>query len=106
MLLITLSEEYFAAAHSLGPTVAQVMSEDLVSEYQNLIATGLGCLESALRKMRLAPRLEAKVRLRYASVLFEETDNYMAAETALSQGIILCEQVIFMKSVLHEEKPD
>jgi hypothetical protein len=37
--------------------------------------------------------MEAKVRLRYAGVLFEETENYMEAETALSQGIILCEQV-------------
>lgn len=93
MLLIALAEEYFAAAHKIGPSVARVMVEDLVDEYQRLIATGLGCLEAAFKKTRLAPRLEAKVRLRYAGVLFEETENYMEAETALSQGIILCEQV-------------
>lgn len=93
MLLIALAEEYFAAAHKLGPSVARAMVKDQVDEYQRLIATGLGCLEAAFKKTRLAPRLEAKVRLRYAGVLFEETENYMEAETALSQGIILCEQV-------------
>jgi hypothetical protein len=95
MLLIALAEEYFAAAHKIGPSVARAMVEDLVDEYQSLIATGLGCLEATLKRknMRLAPRMEAKVRLRYAGVLFEETENYMEAETALSQGIILCEQV-------------
>ncbi len=104
MLLIALSEEYFAAAHNLGPSVARFMSKDLVNEYQNLIATGLGCLEASLRKMRLPPRLEAKVRLRYASVLFEETENYMEAETALSQGIILCEQVTYLSNILYMRK--
>jgi len=93
ILLIALAEEYFAAAHKLGSSVARAMVEDLVDEYQRLIATGLGCLEAAFKKTRLAPRLEAKVRLRYAGVLFEETENHMEAETALSQGIILCEQV-------------
>lgn len=92
-LLIVLAEEYFAAAHKIGSSVARAMAEDLVDEYQKLIATGLGCLEATFKKIRLAPRLEAKVRLRYAGVLFEETENYMEAETALSQGIILCEQV-------------
>jgi len=96
LLLIALAEEYFAAAHKLGPTIAQTMPEDVTEEYQSLIATGLGCLEASFKKMRLAPRMEAKVRLRYASVLYEETENYMEAETALSQGIILCEQVPFL----------
>ncbi len=93
VLLLTLAEEYFAAAHALGPTVASTMSIEFVNKYQKLIATGLGCLESALKNMKLQPRLEAKVRIRYASVLLEETDNFMEAETALSKGIVLCEQV-------------
>ncbi len=94
ILLIVLAEEYLAAAHKIGPSVARTMVDGVVDEYQKLIATGLGCFEASFKKaMRLAPRLEAKVRLRYASVLFEETENYMEAETALSQGIILCEQV-------------
>jgi hypothetical protein len=93
MLLIALAEEYFSAAHKLGSSAARAMVENLMDEYQKLMATGLRCLEAAFKKTRLAPRLEAKIRLRYASVLFEETENYMEAETALNQGIILCEQV-------------
>jgi hypothetical protein len=93
MLLIALAEEYFAAAQKIGPSVARTTSEELMEDYQSIMATGLGCLEAAFKKTRLPPRLEAKVRLRYASVLYEETENYMEAETALSQGIILCEQV-------------
>lgn len=69
------------------------MEADVVAQYQKLIATGLGCLEAALAGERLEPRLEAKIRLRYAGVLLEETDNMMEAETALSKGITLCEQV-------------
>lgn len=34
--------------------------------------------------------MEALVRLRYARVLFEETDNDLEAETALSKGVCLC----------------
>src|SRR5208282_1543329 len=33
-LLIALAEEYFAAAHKIGPSVARVMGEDIVDEYQ------------------------------------------------------------------------
>lgn len=31
--------------------------------------------------------MEALVRLRYARILFEETDNTLEAETALSKGV-------------------
>jgi hypothetical protein len=36
--------------------------------------------------------MEALVRLRYARILFEETENDFEAETALSKGIDLCER--------------
>lgn len=39
---------------------------------------------------RLQPRTEALVRLRYARVLFEETDNDLDAETSLSKGVRSC----------------
>jgi hypothetical protein len=95
MLLVALAEEYFASAHSIGPPLARKMREDLVGDYHKLVATGLGCLEASLKPthIRLAPRLEARIRLRYAGVLYEETENYMEAETCLSQGITICEQV-------------
>lgn len=73
------------------------MDKDAVQKYQKLIATGLGCLEAALAGGRLEPRLEAKIRLRYAGVLLEDTENVMEAETALSKGITICEQVCHWK---------
>ncbi len=58
-----------------------------VDEYEALIATGLGCLDTALKRVKLGPRMEARIRLRYAGVLLEETENSMEAETTLSKGI-------------------
>ena len=39
------------------------------------------------QRWRLQPRLESTVRLRYASVLYEETDNHTEAETVLTAGV-------------------
>ena len=92
-LLTSLAEEYFVAAHELAPVVASTMAPENVDTYQKLIATGLGCLEAALKISTLSPRVEATIRLRYAGVLYEETENSMEAETALSKGIALCDRV-------------
>lgn len=73
--------------------MADSLSPEFVEEYHKLIATGLGCLETALGSNRLAPRLEARLQLRYANILCEETTNIMEAETALTKGIALCEKV-------------
>ena len=92
-LLMSLAEEYFDAAHELAPSVAGSMTPENLDTYQKLIATGLSCLETALKNAKLSPRIEASIRLRYAGVIFEETENSMEAETALSKGIALCERV-------------
>ncbi|KAL5319804.1 hypothetical protein ACEPPN_012862 [Leptodophora sp. 'Broadleaf-Isolate-01'] len=92
MLLISLAEEYFESAHNLAPSVVFSMTDADVHAYEKLVATGLGCLDTALKNVRLPPRLEANIRLRYAGVLFEETNNNMEGETALSKGIALCER--------------
>lgn len=76
-----------ASAIAAKPQVAQV------EEYQKMISTGLACFEAALHGKQLAPRQEARVRLRYAAVLHEETDNIQDAETTLSKGITLCDKV-------------
>ncbi|EHL01641.1 putative MAU2 chromatid cohesion factor like protein [Glarea lozoyensis 74030] len=94
-LLLPLAEEYFEAAHKLAPLISTSMAPDNVDTYQRLIATGLGCLDAALRKGKLTPRIEATVRLRYSGVLHEETENTMEAETALAKGIVLCERSHF-----------
>ena len=90
---MSLAEELFDAAHELAPSVALSMTNENVEAYEKLIATGLGCLDTALKNVKLSPRLEANIRLRYAGVLYEETENFMEAETALSRGIALCERV-------------
>ena len=39
----------------------------------------------------MKPHVEAVVRLRYATILYEETENMMEAEEALSKGVCLNE---------------
>ncbi|KAI9646602.1 hypothetical protein NHQ30_004597 [Ciborinia camelliae] len=92
LLMVSLAEEYFGAAHELAPAVAVAMTEENVHEYHKLITVGLECLTIALKQLKLPARMEAKVRLRIAGIIYEETNNYAEAETMLSQGIILCER--------------
>ncbi|KAJ5778966.1 hypothetical protein N7457_006686 [Penicillium paradoxum] len=86
VLLLSLADEYLNAAHSCGTTTSLAARETDIEQYYKLVATGLGCLEAVLKNWRLQPRKEALVRLRYARTLFEETDNDIEAETALSKG--------------------
>lgn len=39
------------------------------------------------------------MRLRYAAVLREETENLMEAETALSKGVTICDKVCLQKMI-------
>lgn len=92
-MLVLVAEEMFQKARSGVLQVADSKSPEMVGEYHKLIATGLGCLETALGSNRLAPRVEARLQLRYANILCEETTNIMEAETALTKGIALCDKV-------------
>ncbi|KAL9631973.1 MAG: hypothetical protein Q9164_005598 [Protoblastenia rupestris] len=92
LLLLSMAEEYIAAAHSRGSIANIVTRETEMQEYYRLVATGLGCLETILRKCKLQPEKEATVRLRYATVLHEETENSMEAEEALSKGISIADR--------------
>ncbi|OJD22220.1 hypothetical protein ACJ73_06433 [Blastomyces percursus] len=92
VLLLSLADEYIDAAHSQGTALAAVREEVAIDEYYKLIATGLACLEAVLKNWKLPPRTEALVRLRYARILYEETENDSEAETALSKGVDLCER--------------
>lgn len=94
-----MAEEFFTKAQRGVRYVATTLDERRVHEYQKLIATGLACLEVAIGSNKLAPRLEALARLRYANILCAETNNVMEAETALTKGITLCERVC--KSAAH-----
>lgn len=92
ILLLSMAEEYFAAAYLRGSMADIVRRDTDMHEYYKLIATGLGCLEAVLKHFKLQPQREAIVRLRYASVLYEETENTMEAEEALSKGISICDR--------------
>lgn len=92
-IMVAVAEECLDKAHASVHDVAMSMHPDFVDEYQRLIATSLACLEATLQSNRLTPRDEARVRLRYAALLQEETENLMVAETALTKGITLCDKV-------------
>lgn len=92
VLLLSLAEEFFAAAYNYGSMADIAQREPEVQAYYKLIATGLGCLEAVLRHFKLVPERECNVRLRYATILYEETDNTMEAEEALSKGISLADR--------------
>ncbi|KAF9881168.1 hypothetical protein CkaCkLH20_01318 [Colletotrichum karsti] len=91
-ILVHVAEECFEKAKRAVQQVAASLAEEQVREYQKLITTGLACLEAAFQSNRLSPRQEARARLRYASILCEETENLQEAETALSKGITICEK--------------
>ena len=92
MLLLSMADEYFAAAYRRGSIADIVRRESEIQEYYKLIATGLGCLDTLLKQYKLAPETEANVRLRYATILYEETENTMEAEETLSKGISICDR--------------
>lgn len=98
-LLVCVAEEMFSTAHREVLRLADSLDARGVQEYQKMIATGLGCLETVLSSNKLLPRLEAKLQLRYASILCEETNNIMEAETALTKGITLCDKVCCGSSI-------
>ena len=95
LLLLSLAEEYFAAASGYGSMADIVRRGTEMQSYYKMMATGLGCLEAVLKHFKLQPEIEATVRLRYAAILFEETENIMEAEEALSKGIVLCDRYRF-----------
>ena len=70
--LLALADEYITAAYCLK----DLNTDAEVSEYHELVALGMGCLESALTKFRHTDaRQEARIRLRLASLMIEETEN-------------------------------
>lgn len=93
MLALSLADEYITIARSMGPLSSIAAKEEDLQTYHKLMATALGCIQSVLNSHRkLHPRLEAVLRLRYAGLLYEETENYGEAETELGKGIIVCQR--------------
>lgn len=92
LLLLSLAEEYFAAAYGYGSMADIARRETEMRSYYKMMATGLGCLEAVLKHFKMQPEREAIVRLRYATILFEETENSMEGEETLNKGIVLCDR--------------
>ncbi|KAF2016752.1 hypothetical protein BU24DRAFT_423111 [Aaosphaeria arxii CBS 175.79] len=90
VLLLAAADEYIDAARALGSVTAMVQRPADLEQYQKLMATGLGCMEAVLKRYNHAPRDEAKLRLRFASLLVEETDNDVEIEDVITKGIALC----------------
>ncbi|KAL9075062.1 MAG: hypothetical protein Q9157_004153 [Trypethelium eluteriae] len=92
LLLLSMADEYINAAHNMACKVAHAQDSRQSGEYYQLMATGLGCMDSVLKNFKLHPREEAKLRLRYATLLHEETVNPEETEKVLSKGIQLSEK--------------
>lgn len=91
LLLLSLADEYIAAARSQGP-LASIEHDTKLQQCYKLLAAGLRCMEILIKQFKLQPQLEASVRLRYASILHDETQNMIEAEQTLSDGIKLCDR--------------
>ena len=89
MLLLSLADEYFANAYSLGSSPGILQEKNIIQDYYKLIAGGLRCLETVLEKCQIQPEQEATIRLRYATILYEETEELMEAEESLNKGIAI-----------------
>ncbi|KAI7190216.1 hypothetical protein KC324_g6068, partial [Hortaea werneckii] len=104
-ILLALSDEYVSAAYSMSGSLASTneLTKQL-EEYHNMMSLGMSCLESALKNYRQPDaRREARIRLRLASLLYEETENSMECEEVLSKGIQLCERskLLDLKYAMH-----
>ncbi|KAI4150214.1 MAG: hypothetical protein LQ341_001147, partial [Variospora aurantia] len=95
LLLLSLAEDYLATAHGQAFDANFKDRENSLQLYYKLVAAGLACMEAVMKRFKLQPQMEANLRLRYASVLYEETENMMEAEQCLSDGIKLCDRYRF-----------
>lgn len=86
-MLLSAADEYVAAARGMSSVVVRDRKEADQRQYYKLMATAMGCMEAVLKKFNLSPRDEARLRLRYASLLIEETDNTAEIDDALSKGV-------------------
>ena len=96
-LLLYIADDCLSKAKEGAEAAARSMTTQHVNDHHKMISTGLTCLEVALQSntIKSKPRLEAKVLLRYATTLVEETTNTMEAEVALKKVQTISETVRF-----------
>ncbi|KAK6004043.1 hypothetical protein QM012_008893 [Aureobasidium pullulans] len=92
-VLLGLADQYINKAHGLSLYLARAPQEADIDQYYSLISAGLGCMESVLNNWNFSdPKAEARLQLRYASLLLEETENDGELQDLLTRGIALCER--------------
>lgn len=94
VLLLSAADEYINAAHGMGSVAALSQRDTDLQHYYKLMSTGLGCMEAVLKRYSQIPRDEAKLRLRYASLLIEETENNVEIEEVFTKGVCTIEKEI------------
>ena len=115
LVLLSMVDEYLEATHSEAANLLTSDDRASLEIHDKLIATALACMDTILRRWRLQPLLEAKLRLKYARVLVEETENDYEPEVILTRGIHLAQenrlwdlqytmQVQFVR-LQHKQKP-
>jgi hypothetical protein len=92
-VLLGLADQYISKAHGMSSYLARSPQEADVDQYYSLISAGLGCMESVLKNWKFPePKIEARLQLRYANLLLEETENDGELQDLLTRGIALCER--------------
>ena len=93
-MLLALSDEYINAAYSMS---SYIESDEQRNEYHRLMSTGMACLEILLSNYRQSDaRREARIRLRLANLMVDETDNDEDVVEILAKGKALCNQNRFV----------
>ncbi|KAG9912795.1 hypothetical protein KCU60_g12312, partial [Aureobasidium melanogenum] len=92
-VLLGLADQYISKAHGMSSYLARAPQEADIDQYYSLISAGLGCMESVLNNWKFSdPKAEARLQLRYANLLLEETENDGELQDLLTKGIALCER--------------
>ncbi|KAG9670798.1 hypothetical protein KCU99_g5938, partial [Aureobasidium melanogenum] len=92
-VLLGLADQYISKAHGMSSYLARAPQEADIDQYYSLISAGLSCMESVLNNWKFSdPKAEARLQLRYASLLLEETENDGELQDLLTKGIALCER--------------
>ncbi|KAF1834636.1 hypothetical protein BDW02DRAFT_568871 [Decorospora gaudefroyi] len=94
-LLLSAADEYIVAARGMGSLFVRERKEAHIRQYYKLMSTAMGCMDTVLSEFNMPPRDEAKLRLRYAALMVEETDIELTdissrIEEILTKQISLC----------------
>ena len=101
ILVLSLSDQYIKAARKIAALIAHNQDGADIEQYHDLISTGLHFLHARVSNPQLsgasqAPRPEAVLQLRYATLLYEETVDYGLIEETLNKSIMFCHSHRFL----------